>query len=45
MTDCAEQDRVGGFAFFKRAFGPFDLVLGIVMAAAANFFDAEIDLK
>ena len=45
VSNRAKQDRVGGLAFFKRTFGPFRLVLDVVMAAAGNLFDLEIDLK
>ena len=45
VSNRAKQDRVGGLALFKRTFGPFRLVLDVVMAAAGNLFDLEIDLK
>ena len=45
MSDCAQQNRVGRFALFKRTFRPFDLVLRVVMSAARNLFDLKIDLK
>jgi hypothetical protein len=45
MSYRAQQDRVGRFALFKRSLGPFNLVFGVVMAAARNFFDLEIDSK
>ena len=45
MSNGSEQDRVGPFAFLKRPFGPFDLVLDVVMTAAGNLFDPEVDLK
>ena len=45
MTNCAKDDRVSGCAFFKRACRPFRLVLGVVMTAARDLFDFEIDLK
>jgi hypothetical protein len=45
MSNGAENDRVGRFAFFERTFGPFNLVLSVVMTAAFDLFDAKIDLK
>ncbi len=45
MANCAEQDRIGRFALFKRTFGPFGLVLGVVVAPTRNLLDLKIDLK
>src|SRR5207248_4580262 len=45
MTNCAKDDRLSGGAFFKRPFRPFDLVLGIIVTAAGDLFNFELDLK
>jgi len=45
VADGAQKDRVRFFAFLKRAVRPFHFVFGVIMAAAGNLFDLEIDLK
>src|SRR5882724_11789919 len=45
MSDCAEQDRVGRFALFKRAVWPFGFVFSVVVTTTGNLFDTEINLK
>ena len=45
MRRIANDDRVSGGAFFKRALRPFDLVLGIIVTAAGDLLNFEIDLK
>src|SRR5437764_1129581 len=45
MTDSAEQNRVGGFAFLERTLRPFHFVLSIVMTAALDLFDVKVNLE
>ena len=45
MADGAQKDCVRLFAFLKRALRPFHFVFGVIVTAAGNFFDLEIDLK